>query len=122
MIKLTPHFFAAIAASLLAACASPPPEVTASVPLLIEKATYDASYLSSNTANQLEMAAVGSVIVNGNEQISVIHQYVSALGMPCKKIIVSTPAYAPYKTAACKNDEGWFTTPSLMPIEAKKLN
>lgn len=120
MNKITSVLGASVVACMLAACASPPPEVSASVPLLTKEATFDAHYLPADISASLESALVGTAIQSGSEHFMVTQGYVSALGLSCKKILVSSQSHATYKTAACKNDKGWFTTPSLMPLEVKK--
>ncbi len=102
----------------LSGCASPPPEVSASVPLLSSDATFDADYLSPQVSSQMDVATPGDVVVRQIGDLTVLSGYQSALGLECKKLLVNAPQFKPYKTAACKNAQGWFLTPSLMPVEA----
>lgn len=97
-------------------CVNSPPRVSASTSLLtVNDIPRNVEPLSAAISSSIEGASSGQEVQVEGVNIKVLYDYTSALGLVCKRVVVTKGNQsAPYKTAACKSESGWHLSPNLM--------
>ncbi len=97
-------------ASLAAGCASRPPEVVASRPLVEAiRANGGDEFASSSLEEFLNTAVAGATFSDDGQQFQVLRRYYSALGSDC--VQYEKIGTASQRLVACKDESQWMLYP-----------
>lgn len=98
----------------LQACVSAPPDVHASIPLISSQGEQEGEYLSEALQNVMKNRESGEVLSSRSKKILLGRDYVSAMGLNCKVVVITESELMNYETSMCQSEKGWFIVPDLM--------
>jgi hypothetical protein len=111
--------------SLAAGCASRPPEVIASRPLVETNwATGSGEFASDSLEAFLDSADAGATFNNDGQQLQVLRRYYSAIGSDC--VQYEEIGMTSKRSVACKGESKWMLYPwmssGISGFESREVN